>query len=383
MIRCATLNVWALPSPFGHAVAARLRAIANEIERLDADVVAFQEVWTGTARRELERAGAACGLVHAWAGGGTLGGAGLLVLSRWPLSRGHLARFSLPQLPPRPDHPDYYVSKGYIEVEVETPDGPLHLVTTHLQARYGRHVRHEYRPERVGQVVELAMGIDRVRAPVVVLGDFNFREHDDEYRVLEGLTHLRDAAAEVDMRRPTVEAANPFRKRGQTAKRIDYAFVRDGDDLGLRVLRAERAFDSTFPMNGRAGTFSDHAGLIVELDMHASPRPRQAPQPGAARLATAILAQGRERAEHARRELLAGGSGLLAAGALALGSRNAVLSRRRLLRAGLYSAAAAVFAPSIAFTVRSQVFAPDAIAAYERLTARLAAVTRPVRTTIA
>ena len=383
MIRCATLNVWALPTPFGHAVAPRLRAIADELQRLEVDVVAFQEVWTQAARRQLERAGAACGLAHAWAAGGSFGGAGLLLLSRWPLSGPRLSRYSLPQLPSRPDHPDYYVSKGYIEVEVAAPGGALHVVTTHLQARYGRHVRHEYRAERVGQVVELAMGIERVRAPVLVLGDFNFRERDDEYRVLSGLTHLRDAAAELDAREPTVEAANPFRKRGQSAKRIDYAFVRDGDAAGLRVAGVQRAFDTTFSVDGRDATFSDHAGLLVELESHPHPRPRRPPLASAARLATAILQEGRVRAEQAQREALAGGTGLFAALALAAGSRNAVLSRRRLLRGAIYATAAATFAPSVVYTMRSQVFAPDAIATYERLTARLASVTRRVPTSIA
>ncbi len=377
MIRCATLNVWALPAPFGRAVDARLRAIARELPQIEADIVAFQEVWTDRARRKLERAGVESGLPHAWSSERAFGGGGLLLLSRWPLHDPSHTRYSLPHLPSRPDHPDYYVSKGYIGVEVATPSGPLHVATTHLQARYGRDVDHEYRAERVGQVVELAMGIEPVRTPIVVLGDFNFRERHDEYRVLTGLSHLRDAAVEADSRAPTVDAANPFRKRGQSAKRIDYAFVRDGDARGLHVAALRRAFDHVFTMDGRDATFSDHAGLIVDLVPHAAPLPRPAPDTAAARLATAILAEGRDRAERAKRDALAGGAGVAAALGIALGSRNAVLSRRRLLRGALLAAAAATFAPGVVYTMRSQVYAPDAVEAYERLTRRLAGVADP------
>ncbi len=105
-LRVASLNAWALPDPLGESVSERMRAIGFELPRVAPDVIAFQEVWTASARRSLARSGRDAGLSHAWCADDALGAGGLLLLSRWPLENARLQRFSLPQLPPRPDHPD-------------------------------------------------------------------------------------------------------------------------------------------------------------------------------------------------------------------------------------------------------------------------------------
>ncbi|MBW2270418.1 MAG: endonuclease/exonuclease/phosphatase family protein [Deltaproteobacteria bacterium] len=374
-LRVATLNAWALPDPIGSSVAERIHAIGAEIPRVRPDVIAFQEVWTQSARRALTRAGRSAGLQHAWSAKDALGAGGLLLLSRWPLESPRLQRFSLPQLPTRPDHLDYYGRKGFIAVRIALPSGPLHLLTTHLQARYGRHVSHEYRSVRVGQIIELATELDRARDPVVLLGDLNFREIDDEYRVLAGLTQLRDAAAETGWREPTVDSSNPFRKSTASHKRIDYVFIRDGDTSGLRVRALGRAFDERFEIDGRPATFSDHAGLVAELEIHDAPRPPAGPARAAAVLAAEMLATGRERAQRIREDArVAASAGWAAALAASLGCRHRTLSRRRLLRAGLTAAGIAALPPGVGFTMLAEYFAPDELEAYDRLSARLAAV---------
>ena len=50
-IRAATLNAWALPEPLAELVPERMRAIGDELARLELDLMAFQEIWTSTARR--------------------------------------------------------------------------------------------------------------------------------------------------------------------------------------------------------------------------------------------------------------------------------------------------------------------------------------------
>ena len=58
-IRVATLNAWALPEPLSLDVEPRLRAIGAKLRELEADVVAFQELWTAAARSRLVAAGRA------------------------------------------------------------------------------------------------------------------------------------------------------------------------------------------------------------------------------------------------------------------------------------------------------------------------------------
>ncbi len=374
-LRVASLNAWALPDPLGESVSERMRAIGVELPRVAPDVIGFQEVWTPSARRSLARAGRDVGLSHAWCADDALGAGGLLLLSRWPLENARLQRFSLPQLPPRPDHPDYYVSKGFIDVRLATPAGPVRLITTHLQARYGRHVRHEYRAVRVGQVIEIAAALESAREPVVLLGDLNFQETDDEYRVLTGLTQLRDAAGAVGWREPTVDSNNPFRSKLVRDKRVDYVFVRDGDRSGLRVEAVRNGFDQPFEIDGRPAAFSNHSGLIAELELHDSPRPLSGPTRAAAALAAALLAEGRARSERLREDArLIASVGWGAALVASLGGRHQTLSRRRLLRTGLSAAALAALTPGVGYTLLAEVFAPDELAAYDRLSARLAAV---------
>jgi endonuclease/exonuclease/phosphatase family metal-dependent hydrolase len=354
-----------------------MKAIGLELQRTAPDVMAVQEVWTRSARRTLARAGRDAGLSHAWSADDALGASGLLLLSRWPLENPRLQRFSLPQLPPRPDHPDYYASKGFIEVRLATPTGPLRFITTHLQARYASDVRHEYRAVRVGQVIELATALENTREPVVLLGDLNFQDTDDEYRVLAGLTQLRDAAREADWHEPTVDSTNPFRSEFARHKRIDYVFIRDGNSAGLRVQTVQNGFDEPFEINGRPAAFSDHFGLIAELELHGAPRPLAGPTRAAGALAAALLAEGRARAERLRHDArLIAGVGWTAALAASLGGQHRTLSRRRLLRTGFYAAAFAALTPGVSYTLLAEVFAPGELAAYDRLSAQLAAVAK-------
>ena len=88
----------------------------------------------------------------------------------------------------------------------------------------------------MAQVVQLAARVRAIRTPLVATGDFNFREDQAPYRALRGLTGLRDAAAELDRRRPTVTAENAYRSdRKRPGLRIDYVFARDGADRSVTL----------------------------------------------------------------------------------------------------------------------------------------------------
>jgi endonuclease/exonuclease/phosphatase family metal-dependent hydrolase len=381
-IRVATLNVWALPEPFGRDVRERMDAIGTHLAGLDLDVVAFQEVWSATARNRLTALGQRAGLPLAWHRDLALGGSGLLVLSRLPLLDARFHRFSLAGHPERLDHPDYFGGKGFVRLELETDSGPVSLIDTHLHARYRRDVAHEYRAHRTGQVVQLAMETLATRGPVLVAGDFNFREDHAEYEILTGLSGLRDLAAEADRRQPTIFRGNPYRAgSAKPDRRIDFLFARDGDDRALVPIRVERVFDEILEIGGRPGAFSDHAGVLVEVEI----RPhrgavRTGPRPGAVELAARLLSEGRAAAE--RRQLggrTCAGVGLTAASLAALSVRNDRVTRRRLLRGALNTAALVALTPSVGFSILSEVFVPSELRAFDQLTARLSRMGRHPR----
>lgn len=306
-IRVATLNVWALPLGLAPRRAERIRAIGARLARHEADVWALQEVWTGAAREALARDARAAGytVVH--------GGGGLLLASRLPVEESAFRPFALAGIATHVHRGDYQGGKGFLTARLRTPEGPLVVVDTHLHAQYAPDGADPFFAHRVGQVVELAAAVAPVAAPLVLAGDFNAREDRPEYAILRGLTGVRDAAAELDRREPT----------SSSGTRIDYVFTRGPQPRAARVFLEQ-------------GTYSDHAGLLVELER--APGHAARPDPDAAARAREILARGqREAAVRRRRErgLAAGAAGL---GVGALVARRAVSRRRFLLAAGAAAA---------------------------------------------
>ena len=373
-IRVATLNVWALPEPIGVNVPARMEAIGARLADLDVDVMAFQEVWTAEAGRLLLAAGRKAGLSHAWHKKGLLGGSGLLVLSRLPIEDIRFEHFALRGLPQHPRHADYFGGKGFVRLRLQTQAGPLTFIDTHLHARYARDVVHEYRAHRTGQVVQLAIDLLTTSDPIVAVGDFNFQEGQPEYAVLTGLTGMRDVAAALDRRQPTVFRGNRYRAgSSKPDRRIDFVFTRDGSGRGLSGRHSQRIFDEPLTREGRSITYSNHAGVLAEIDMsRRSGAGIAAPAHRAVTLASRLLSEGRADAERRQR----GGRGWagLGIGGAALASaglRMPAMSRRRMLRASLSGAALLALTPGVGMSILSEVFVPSEIRAFDALAAHL------------
>lgn len=371
-IRVATLNVWGLPEPFSERLSGRLKAIGERIAALDVDVVAFQEVWTSGARRRLRRAGRGAGLVHAWSRHSSINGSGLLVLSRLPIESHRFDRFSLRGYPERVDHADYYGGKGFAQIRLRTDEGPITIINTHLHARHSSDIAHAYRGHRTGQIVELGIASLAIRDPIITMGDFNFREDTPEYAVLTGLTGMRDVAAELDRRRATIWAENAYRAARRESRRIDYVFTRDGAHRGVIPIYTERVFDEPFHLSGQPASYSDHGGVLAELEISDRPQPVAGPLRHAIELASEMLSTGRADAKERQRDSRAwAGVGLASAALASVGIRSLDVNRRRLLRLSLQGVAVAALAPSVGFSVLSEVFAPDEIRAFDAIAARL------------
>jgi endonuclease/exonuclease/phosphatase family metal-dependent hydrolase len=363
-LRIATLNAWAFPPPLAERLDERMEALAQRIPSLDVDVLALQEVWAGGARSRLVAAGATAGLGHAWVSDGHFLGGGLVLLSRLPFVGARFESYGLNGVPHRPAHPDYYGGKGFLLASIETEVGPVCLVNTHMHARYGSDVDHQYSGHRAAQLVQLAAALARVREPVALAGDFNFEERSDEYRAFVGLTHVADAAAVVGRREPTVFRANPYRAgRRSPDNRIDFVFARDGLAHALRPTAARRVFDEVLERDGERFAVSDHAGVRAELEIEArEARPLPPPAPAAIALAGELLDRGQERAErrrrlHRRRAGLGLGAGVLAAAAL----RSRPMTRRRFLRTSLQGTTLVALGGTLSSGLVAELYGPGEI----------------------
>jgi hypothetical protein len=183
---------------------------------------------------------------------------------------------------------------------------------------------------------------------------------------------VRDAAAETGQRVPTVHRGNAYRGSSAKEKRIDYVFLRDGGGRGLAPRAVRRVFDDAWEIHGQPASYSDHAGLLAELDLTGSPGARRPADPRAYDLAARLLEQGRRRAyrrQHADR--LAAGAGWGGALLACAGARVPRVTRRRLLRVAVQAAGIAALTPGVTYTVLSEVFAPGEVRVFDQLSARL------------
>ena len=367
-LRVATLNCWALPLGLARHTRARLAAIGERLPDLPADVLSLQEVWTEGARKILLAAGRRGGLEPAFGDTGGPDHGGLLVLSRLPVLRARFVPFTLAGVALHVHRGDYQGGKGLAVVDVEAPVGVVQIVATHLHARYG--LDDPYRPHRIGQMVQLARGLAKVQLPVVAAGDFNLREGNEGYAILRQSSRLRDVAAELDARRPTVRASSPYRGGGHRGdERIDYVFVRDGETTGVSPRRIHRVLDEPLEIEGEAGTYSDHAGLLAELALRpggGSPPP--SPDLEALARARSLLVDGRgeARERRVRHGALAGTSLLLAGGAAAAARRQRRIRRRRLLHLGTLGLAGLALPWPAVLGASALHWVPEEITAFDR-----------------
>ena len=258
-LRVLTWNIWWRFGPWER----RRPAIAATLVRLDADVIALQEVWSDETTNLAAELAAELGYNHVFASGKDVKGFGFgnALLSRWPI-----ARYESTML-----HSQKETGEGRLALfaEVDGPRGPLPVFSTHLNWRY------EHSQIRQRQVADLARFVDRMRPwtfPPIVCGDFNAEPASEEIRMLTGLTTcpveglvFHDAWLWASGGGPgyTWDNANPYVvAEFEPDRRIDYILVGWPEARG-----AGHVVDCRIAGNEPVGGVwpSDHHAILAEL----------------------------------------------------------------------------------------------------------------------
>ena len=148
----------------------RIRGILRVIDRGKYDILCIQEAFLRAIKRALLRRHPHFyrKLTHRFS---LRLHSGLMILSRLPILnrsgmifRGRLAGGRLA---------DGWVDKGVMHAEIEMPDGPLHVFTTHLQAE-------DYPEVRRAQIHQAAAFIKEYKGRALFAGDFNLEKSEME-----------------------------------------------------------------------------------------------------------------------------------------------------------------------------------------------------------
>jgi endonuclease/exonuclease/phosphatase family metal-dependent hydrolase len=258
-LRVLTWNLWWRFGPWED----RQPAIAATLRRIDADVVALQEVWDdGAGGGQAAQLAAELGFAHVYAGGFDAGDAwfGNAVLSRWPITSSERR-----ELPSTPETNEFRVA---LRADVDGPRGSFELYTTHLNWRFDQSDIRQLQVRALAEFV--AESRDRAFPPIVC-GDFNADPASDEIRMMTGRTTLPVPklvfvdAWEVAGRGPglTWSNENPFAARDlEPDRRIDYVFAGWPKERGAGHVLSVRV-EGTEPVDGIHP--SDHYAVLAEL----------------------------------------------------------------------------------------------------------------------
>ena len=182
VIRVLTFNAWGVPFRDRHDDL--LQAVPAALADLEPDVILLQEIWFEEDAQLIAEAFAEVDYpfeVHRASDAPlAFNSAGLMIVSRWPLTRKRVVPFRAGSIPVRPWHVDWFSGKGATLVDVEHPDGSLRVGTVHLQADYDGAV---YQDVRIAQTAELVGALERHGVDVLG-GDFNSQPEDLEHRIV-------------------------------------------------------------------------------------------------------------------------------------------------------------------------------------------------------
>ncbi|MCJ7625555.1 MAG: endonuclease/exonuclease/phosphatase family protein [Anaerolineaceae bacterium] len=257
----STLRILSLNMLHGHPdfenLDARLALIAQEITRLDADIVLLQEVpWTrqhGSAAKFLAEE---TGMNYLYLRANGNRGAiffeeGEAILSRYPLKNSSFIEFQ-----PRAG---FFEHRVVLHASAETPQGDIDLFVTHLTN--GEPYDNE------AQAGSLKEFVDReASALAIITGDFNAAPHSAQITSLSQSWVDAFPSANPQAEGFTCCVDDLISPQVTLRKRIDYIFLSPGDvDYSLDDVRV--VFDHPFQVDNGWQWASDHAGMFMVISL--------------------------------------------------------------------------------------------------------------------
>ncbi len=287
-LRVLTLNIGSLLEPDWDR---RRHEVVAWLDRLDPEVVCFQEVSEGSDRpntagwiadaaaRDWHWSFGGAGLsAEVWPDATTLFGSA--VLSRWPIEASQYHRLGTADSGPDAATDAVVDAVPWELFHVRTAG--IDLFSTHLAPAPSHGAHRRVQVAEIDRIIKAARGDRDVQRfgerrqgmPAILCGDFNAEPDSDEIRYLCGLTALDGQTTfYLDAWRTAGEGpgyTNDWRRNQYCAalnvhrKRIDYVFVGDAfvrrGNAG-RVLTAELVADE--PITGIVA--SDHFGVLAEI----------------------------------------------------------------------------------------------------------------------
>jgi endonuclease/exonuclease/phosphatase family metal-dependent hydrolase len=267
-LKILSLNIWHDQNPW----AERARLIRQWIERLEPDLIGFQEVLVGEGVDQARELVGDSGYYTQYGPVMTLPDRthlqfGNAIASRWPIVDSEQVR-----LPDRGD----WESRAALCVTVNSPYGPIGLTCTHLHWQFN----HGFVREK--QVVLVAEKAWKCRPengfPPIIVGDFNAEPGSDEIRYMTGLHSLRGkSVAFLDAWEIAGDHALPgeegqgvtwsnrnryARVEYEPRRRIDYIFAGLPGRKGIGAIETCRVVCN----EEEAGVWpTDHFGVFAEL----------------------------------------------------------------------------------------------------------------------
>ncbi|KAH8319494.1 hypothetical protein KR067_011372, partial [Drosophila pandora] len=248
----------------------RIEAICKELASGKYDIVSLQEVWTQQDSELLQKATLAV-LPYAHYFHSGVMGAGLLVLSKYPILGTLFHAWSVNGYFHRIQHADWFGGKGVGLCRILVEGQMVHLYNAHLHAEYDN-ANDEYKTHRVIQAFDTAQFIEATRGNSVVqilAGDLNAQPQDISYKVLLFTSKMLDSCASDTFRTNECEH-NSYTSPRALAKnpqgiRIDHIFVRGGDEVNAEIVEYTLPLPHRVP--GEKFSFSDHEAVLAKLKL--------------------------------------------------------------------------------------------------------------------
>ncbi|TFK56863.1 DNase I-like protein [Heliocybe sulcata] len=299
-LRVLTLNCWGLKYVAKNRVE-RIAGIADVLSASDYDIVCLQEVWV-SADYNLIRRSVAGRLPYAkYFYSGALG-AGLAIISRFPIIATSVHPYSLNGSPIDVVAGDWFVGKAAATILVTHPKlGQLQIYNTHLFAKGGEGgpaINQAHRLINAWEMAKLAKQSAELGRYVIAAGDFNTIPSSLPMSVLSehaGLTDAWEAThprSSMSSNAAPVSPVDAVKVHGVTAdsplnsysggkqlesharrfagKKLDYVFFRapiNAPEGTPELLCTEAKVVFTEEVPGKSFSFSDHFGMEATFEI--------------------------------------------------------------------------------------------------------------------